>query len=146
MPFRLPFALFLIVPVLEMYLLIKVGSLIGALPAILAMVLAAVLGVALLRTQGFATLQRVRQSLARGELPAREMLEGVVLFAGGVLLLAPGFLTDALGLLCLVPAMRRYLVTALLRHQLNAWVVVKDHRWESGHGPRTIEGEFHRDD
>lgn len=146
MPFRLLFALFLIVPVLEMYLLIKVGSLIGAFPTILAVILAAVLGIVLLRIQGLATLQRVQQSLARGELPAREMLEGVVLFAGGVLFLAPGFLTDALGLLCLVPAVRRHLVAVLLRHRLNAWMMVKDSRGESGHGPRTIEGEFHRDD
>lgn len=145
MPLRLLFALFILVPLLEMYLLIKVGSVIGAMPTILLVVFAAVLGVALLRAQGVATLQRVQQSLARGEVPALEMLEGAVLFVGAVLLLTPGFLTDVVGLLCLVPRFRRYIVTRLLRRYAGSGTVGGGRKGPRG-GPRTLEGDFHKED
>lgn len=145
MPLRLLFALFILVPLLEMYLLIKVGGVIGAMPAILLVIFAAVLGVALLRAQGIATLQRVQQSLARGEVPALEMLEGAVLFVGAVLLLTPGFLTDAIGLLCLVPRFRRYAVTRLLRRYAGVGAV-RGGRKDPRNGPRIIEGDFDKED
>ncbi len=106
--------LFVAVPILEIYLLIKVGSVIGALPTIALVLLTAVAGAALLRQQGLATLARYQQRLARGEVPAQEMLEGLALAFGGALLLTPGFFTDFLGLLCLLPWTRRRVVRWLL--------------------------------
>ena len=93
-------------------MLIKIGGVIGALPTIALVVVTAMVGVALLRQQGLATLGRVQTALDRGELPANEMLEGIALLVGGALLLTPGFVTDGLGLFCLIPTTRRILVRA----------------------------------
>lgn len=101
-PFYILFLLFLGIPLLEIYLLIEVGAKIGALPTVFLVVFTAVLGVFLLRIQGFSTLTRLRGTLAQGGIPAVEMLEGAVLLVTGALLLTPGFFTDALGFLCLV--------------------------------------------
>ena len=110
-PFPVLFAAFLIIPIIEIFLLIQVGSLIGALPTIGLVVLTAVLGVALLRAQGLQTYLRFHRSLSEGRYPATEMLEGVALLVGGALLLTPGFFTDAVGFVCLVPPSRRVLIT-----------------------------------
>lgn len=107
-------AVFLIVPIIEIYLLIQVGGIIGALPTIGLVVLTAVLGVMLLRMQGIQTFLRFQQSLVQGRNPAGELLEGVALLIGGALLLTPGFFTDAIGFACLVPVTRRTLVTWLI--------------------------------
>ncbi len=111
--------IFIAVPVLELYLLIKVGGLIGALPTIAIVILTAVVGTWLLRQQGLATLQRYQNSLAQGKLPAMELFEGMVLLFGGALLLTPGFFTDAIGLLCLVPVTRRAFIRRFMRHAKN---------------------------
>ncbi len=104
-------AVFLIVPIIEIYLLIQVGSLIGAFPTIGLVVLTAILGVALLRIQGFHTYLKLQRTLSEGRNPAMEMLEGVALLVGGALLLTPGFFTDVIGFVCLVPYTRRPLIT-----------------------------------
>ncbi len=103
-------------PLLELYVLIEVGSEIGALTTILLSIFTAILGAALVRLQGVSVLLRVQETLARGEAPALEMLEGAVLMMAGVMLLFPGFITDAMGFLMLVPPLRRSLILALLRH------------------------------
>lgn len=139
--------LFLLIPLLEIYLLIKVGGLIGAIPTVALVVLTAVLGAVLIRWQGFTTMNRVRQTLAQGEIPAIEMMEGVVLLLSGALLLTPGFFTDILGFLALVPSLRRAAIMALLRR--NQIMNQGGPSSRSGHeqqGPRTIEGEFWRED
>ncbi len=133
--------LFLAVPLVEIYLLIEVGSRIGALPTVALVVGTAVLGAALLRHQGLATLGRARSSLDQGELPAVELLEGVALLLGGALLLTPGFVTDAFGFLCLVPALRRALIARLAQR-----LIVERLQPRDPSGPRTIEGEFRRED
>jgi UPF0716 protein FxsA len=104
--------LFLIItlPLLEIYVLIKTGVLIGAIPTIAFVVFSAVLGTLLLRWQGIVTLQRFRASLARGEVPAAELVDGLIVMVSGILLLIPGLLTDIAGLLCLVPALRQRLI------------------------------------
>lgn len=152
-PLHILFLLFLAVPLLEIYLLIKVGSIIGALPTVLLVVFTAVLGVFLLRLQGFATLNRVRVTLAQGGLPAMEMLEGAVLLVAGALLLTPGFFTDVVGFLCLVPAFRRALIKGLLSRALGfpgsqqgPYEGPGRHGSGHHHGPRTIEGEYRRED
>jgi UPF0716 protein FxsA len=103
-------ALFLAVPVVEIYLLIQVGQVIGAGWTILLVVLTAVIGVWLLRIQGLSTLTRAQQKLQANELPAREILEGMALVVAGALLLTPGFFTDAIGFLLLFPPTRIALV------------------------------------
>lgn len=115
---RVLFIVFILAPILEMWLLIEVGSAIGALPTIACVVLTAMIGAALLRQQGVSTLLRARQRLDHGELPAREMLEGMLLAVGGVLLLTPGFITDALGLVFLLRPLRNALIDAVLRRGL----------------------------
>lgn len=106
---------FLVVPVVEIWLLITVGSAIGAGLTILLVVLTAVIGAALVRAQGIATLARAQAMIKQGELPAIELLEGVALLLAGALLLTPGFFTDAVGFALLVPRLRRDLITAVLR-------------------------------
>ncbi|MEE4381040.1 MAG: FxsA family protein, partial [Pseudomonadales bacterium] len=106
--------LFLLVPVVEMYVLIRVGSWIGAWPTIGLVVLTAAIGVSLLRQQGLSTLSRGLRRMDAGELPAQEMLEGLFLAVGGALLLTPGFVTDAAGFACLLPPTRRGLVRLLV--------------------------------
>jgi UPF0716 protein FxsA len=146
---RILFILFLAVPLIEIYLLIKVGSVLGALPTVALVVLTAVIGAVLLRMQGFVTMQRVRLSMARGEIPAVEMLEGVVLLCCGALLLTPGFFTDTVGFLGLIPSLRRALILWLIERGLFA--TTNPNRQGRGQGQkgsphRTIEGQFWRDD
>ena len=152
--------LFIVVPLVELYLIIEVGSVIGALWTVLLVVLTAVVGVTLLRIQGFNTLNRARQNMESGTLPAMEMMEGMVLAVGGALLITPGFITDTLGFLCLIPAARRAMIRYLMRystihgqgfHSHGTTHYTRGHRdhvdRDRGHHQgRTIEGEFHRDD
>lgn len=142
--FRILFALFLLIPLLEIYLLIKVGAQIGALATVFLVVFTAMLGALLLRHQGLYTYARVQQAAARGELPTMAMLEGLVLLICGALLLTPGFFTDALGFLGLVPPLRRALIIKVLERG-----VIHAQRPAGGAQPpgqRTIEGEYRRDD
>lgn len=149
--------LFIIIPLLELYLIIKVGSYIGALWTVIIVIMTAIIGVNLLRMQGLSTLKRAQQNMAQGVMPAMEMLEGLALAVGGALLITPGFLTDTLGLICLIPVTRRAIIRAIMaRASVQAYGFQRppgqppfaDHpsdrsRNESGEG-RTIEGEFHR--
>ena len=116
---RILLVIFFTVPLVEMYVLIKVGEQIGALPTVGLVVLTAVIGVALLRQQGLSTLTRGVSRLQRGEMPAREMLEGLLLAVGGALLLTPGFVTDALGFLLLIPWSRQ----AVASYVFDRWIV-----------------------
>jgi UPF0716 protein FxsA len=139
---------FFLTPIIEMYLLIRVGGYIGAVPTIVLVMLTAVIGVALLRVQGLATLTRGMSRLEGGELPAREMAEGILLAVAGALLVTPGFVTDAMGFLLLLPATRAAAARRLLER-----VVVRGvgpggrHPGESrpgsdASGPTVIEGQF----
>jgi len=152
--------LFIVIPLVELYLIIEVGSVIGALWTVLLVVLTAAIGISLLRIQGFNTLNRARQNMEAGTLPAMEMMEGMVLAVGGALLITPGFLTDTLGLLCLIPVTRRAMIRYLMQrssihgqgfYSHGTMHFSRGHR-EHGHSDhgrhqgRTIEGEFHRDE
>lgn len=108
--------LFLVVPILEITLLIQVGSVIGALWTVFLVVFTAVLGAYLLRQQGLSTLTRFQNSMSQGKMPANEMLEGLVLVVGGALLMTPGFFTDAIGFACLFPLTRMGIVKYMVKH------------------------------
>jgi len=115
------FSFFLIVPFVEIFLLLQVGGLIGVFPTVLLVVLTAVWGASLLRRQGFATWQRLQTQLAKGEIPAYEMIEGPILLVGGALLLTPGFFTDMLGFACLLPGLRQQIAKYIIeRHLLDS--------------------------
>ncbi len=145
---RVLFLLFIIVPVLEMWLLITIGQVIGALPTIALVLLTAVIGVNLLRAQGLSTLTRAQERMASGAIPAQEMAEGMALAVGGALLLTPGFATDAFGFACLIPFTRKWLASKALSGLLaNGHVVggaqpqgTDKHNKNSG--PMIIEGEY----
>ena len=145
-PFPIVFLLFLAIPLVEIWLLIKVGGVIGAFPTVALVVLTAVIGAALVRHQGLATLRRLQDAMARGEAPAIEMLEGVLLLASALLLLTPGFFTDALGFACLIPPVRRALALWLLGRFTMITPAGQGQRHDGGHQPTTIEGEFRRED
>ena len=101
------FLLLLAIPIAEIALFIEAGRLIGVVPTILLTFGTAVAGSFLMRVQGLATLNRVAQSVEKGEMPVGPVIDGMGIFVAGILLLTPGFLTDALGLLLFVPPIRR---------------------------------------
>lgn len=141
--FSILFLLLLTVPVLEIYLLIKVGSVIGAGYTILLVFATAILGAYLLRKQGLSTLARAQEALKNNEIPAMEMLEGVILLLTGALLLTPGFFTDIIGFLCLIPVIRQFLVKKLI----GQFTVIQAGRARyTETESKTIEGEYWRDD
>lgn len=145
MPLLLLLAIFVLVPATELYLLIEVGSEIGALSTIWLVILTALVGGWMVRHQGLAVMFRVREQLDRGEPPAIEMMEGVLLLLIGVLLLLPGFITDTLGFLLLIPPLRRWLILNWLKRRGNMTAVnVEMHSSKQEH--YIIEGEYRRDD
>ncbi len=110
---RFLFLLFIVVPLIEITVLIQVGSMIGALWTIGLVVLTAFIGINMLRVQGLATLNRANWRMQSGQIPAQEMVEGIFLAIGGALLLTPGFITDAFGFMCLIPFTRAWMAGAL---------------------------------
>ncbi|MEH6651857.1 MAG: FxsA family protein [Motiliproteus sp.] len=105
MPFLL--LLFILIPIIEITLLINVGQAIGAWYTVGLVLLSAFVGVNMLRQQGLSTLMRARSRMDSGEIPAQEMVEGIILAVGGALLITPGFVTDFFGFCCLIPLIRR---------------------------------------
>lgn len=96
----------MLVPLLELYILIKIGSYIGAFQTVALVVLMVALGVVLARFEGLRTWRQIRWSLAQGIVPAEEMVDGVLIFVAGILLIAPGVLTDLVALILLIPYTR----------------------------------------
>jgi UPF0716 protein FxsA len=116
------------------------------LPTVLLVVLTAVVGATLARHQGLATLQRLQMTLARGELPAVELFEGVILLIGALLLLTPGFITDVAGFICLFPAARRVLALWGMRHITTGAPPTGSTGPVPQRQGKTLEGEFTRED
>lgn len=133
--------IFIVLPMVELWLMIKMGGIIGALPTVLLVIATAMLGVALLRVQGLSALMRAQARMQAGEIPAQELVQGVFLALGGLLLLVPGFFTDAIGFLCLTPGVRHILVASILKRG-------KVYRFRQPGAPaktEVIEGEYRRD-
>lgn len=101
--------LFLLFPVLELYTFFKVSTAIGFFPALLMIIVGSALGVLVMRVAGLATVLRTREALQRGEMPAEQMFDGLMFAIGGGLLLVPGFISDVLGVICLMPFTRNIL-------------------------------------
>jgi UPF0716 protein FxsA len=140
--FRLIFILLVLVPIVEVALFIKIGGFIGLWPTLGAIVLTAVAGAALLRRQGLQALRNLQQALDANRLPVAEAFDGACLLVAGVLLLTPGFFTDALGFLLFVPPVRTWLRRRLGDFLMARGDVHVDAR-TSAAGPGTvIEGEF----
>jgi UPF0716 protein FxsA len=114
------FLAFTIIPFIEIYLLIKMGSYLGAFNTVAIVILTAFLGALLARYQGFQTMLRVRESLERGEMPAEELLDALLILLAGIVLLTPGFLTDLAGLMILIPK-TRLMFKRWLRKKFDAW-------------------------
>jgi len=137
--------LFLTIPLVEIYFLISVGQVIGTIWTVFLVVFTAVLGAALLRAQGLSTLRRVQEASARGEIPALEMMEGLMLLVGGALLLTPGFFTDTIGFICLITPLRQ----ALIRYWIKRYgssIQGQSRQDPSSSGPRTLDGEYWKED
>lgn len=121
--------LFIFVPIIEIGLFIQVGGFLGLWPTIALVLITAFVGASLVRSQGLQTLMSVQNRLNQGELPAQQIFEGVMLAVAGVLLLTPGFMTDALGMLVLLPAPR-----AAIAKYLMSKMVVKSVGGQGFHG------------
>lgn len=145
-PFIFLLLLFVLVPLVELYFLIRIGAEIGAFPTIFLTVFTALLGAWMVRRQGFTTLMRVRRSMELGEVPALELMEGTILLICGLLLLLPGFVTDAVGFALLVPPLRRWLLRTALQRTgvMRAAGSTPPSRMQHPH--RIIEGDYRRED
>ena len=103
------FLLFTIVPIIEIYLIIKTGQVFGPLPTVFLLLAISFAGSWLVRSQGFQTMRNIQSELASGRLPAAQLMDGAMVLVGGVLLLTPGFFTDLLALFFLIPFTREFI-------------------------------------
>jgi UPF0716 protein FxsA len=117
--------LFIVVPIAEIYVIIKVGQAIGALWTILLLIADSLIGARLLSWQGRTAWRRFREALAAGRMPHNEILDGVMIVVGGTLLLTPGFITDVVGLLLLLPPTRALIRRAFVRSIRRRGVVTR---------------------
>ncbi|WP_426754052.1 FxsA family protein [Myxococcus sp. Y35] len=115
--FRLLLIAFIVVPFLELYLLLAIGRQIGPMPTLAWVLLSGLVGASLSRREGRRVLRQWREAMARGQVPEEGILSGVLVLAGGVLLVIPGVITDVVGLLLLLPPVRR-LISARVRRSL----------------------------
>jgi UPF0716 protein FxsA len=144
------FLILLIVPIVEIALFIEVGGLIGTWPTVAIVVLTAIVGTLMLRRQGLSALRSVQTRLGEGENPGRLLADGAMILVAGVLLVTPGFFTDAVGLALLVPAVRtllwNWLAPRLTVVQVTGARASQDPRGPAGQrGPargQTVEGEY----
>jgi UPF0716 protein FxsA len=136
---------FVVLPLAEIYCLLRVGQWLGVFSTICLLVFMAVAGAILWRHAGFATLGRVQAAVARGEVPALPLLEGVILLAAGVLLVTPGFLTDVVGIFLLLGPIRRWLARRCL-----AWFLARmvggpeDGSADGPSGGQTVDAPYWR--
>ena len=167
--FRAAPLLFIAIPLIELYFILVVGEMIGAFWTVMLVIITAVVVVNLLRVQGMSTLSRAQRNMAQGQIPAMEMMEGVALAVAGVLLITPGFITDTLGFLLLLPPTRQALIRMLMSRavvhgQFSAGPGNYHEHTRRPHGPegfqdktrgydasssakgRTIKGEYTRED
>lgn len=107
--------LFIVVPVTELYILIEVGKKIGSLTTIGIIILTGIIGAYLVKSQGFMILRKIQNDLNEGIMPGDSLIQGAIILAGGILLLTPGFVTDILGFIFLIPVSRNIFKKYLLK-------------------------------
>lgn len=141
MPFLI---LFLLLPVVEIWLFVKVGEIIGAWQTAGLVVVMAIIGAALVRIQGFTVINRARATLAAGEFPTTDLLDGLFVLIAGFLLIVPGFFSDILGLLLFIPPVRRWLGASIwdwISHRPD--IIVHRYGTSGGSGSgRIVEGTY----
>ncbi len=136
---RVLFILFVVLPIIEIWILIRVGGVIGTAPTIALILFTAVLGAVLLRMQGRMTLAQAQSKLAQGSMPIEELVAGLFLAVGGALLLTPGFLTDAIGFSCLIPGLRKVIIVWGVKH------VKMPGQFQSFHTQTSYHSSYHSD-
>lgn len=112
--------LFIIIPMVELFLLIEIGKAIGTLEVILLTIASGIVGAALAKSQGLSVLRKMQKEMAEGRIPTANLIDGVMILIGGILLLTPGVLTDAIGLLFLIPWTR-----VLMKRLMMKWMIYK---------------------
>jgi UPF0716 protein FxsA len=130
--------LFLVLPIAELYVIIQVSDAIGLVPTLFLLLLDGIAGAALARWQGRAAWERFNRALSAGRVPAKETFDGAMIIVGGAFLLAPGFITDVIGFLLLIPPTRavvRALVARLARGRVSFGVFGPPPRPRAGGGP-----------
>ncbi len=147
----MPFLLFILVPLAELAILIKLGEVIGIGATIALVIATAVIGVSMLKRQGMAALSRARADVATGEFPVESVVDGACLLVAGAFLLTPGLLTDSAGFLLLIPAVRRALARWLFNKLIasghghgggfDADGATREHEPPASNGP-VLEGEY----
>ena len=106
--------LFIVVPLIEIALLIKIGKMIGLWPTLFIIIATGFMGAALARFQGFLVMKKIKNELSLGNMPADELIDGLLILIGGIVLLTPGLITDAIGFLMLIPWSRKIFKTWLV--------------------------------
>lgn len=155
--------LFIIIPIIELAVILKVGSYVGVFWTLLLIIITAFIGVKLLKAQGLSTLMRANQKMQSGQMPAQELAEGFLLALAGALLLTPGFVTDGFGFALLVPTFRKRLIKRVIKF-IQPKIVTSAGGFQAGgfqtdgfqpsqekarrdrDGHITIEGEYSKDD
>ncbi|HEY3698347.1 MAG TPA: FxsA family protein [Spongiibacteraceae bacterium] len=141
----LRFLLFILFPLLELWLLLKVGALIGAVAVLALVVLSALIGTRVLQLAGWRTWLGSRWRLQQGQSPAPELVDGFLLAIGGMLLLLPGLISDAIGLLLLISPLRRYFASRFFRASPTVTSAGTSQSAPLTVRGDTIEGEFRRE-
>lgn len=137
----LPF-FFLALPILELIVIIKVGSAIGALNTIALLLLSSFAGVVTMRVQGFTTLMKLQSKLQTRQSPAKELVESSLILVGGVMLFVPGFITDVVGLIFLLPPLRRLIANWMIaRGSVSMFGNIPTSRFRQSSG-QVFEGDF----
>jgi UPF0716 protein FxsA len=128
-------ALAIVVGVLEITVMIQVGQLIGFLNTIGLLLLVSLIGAWLVKRQGLGVMARIREQRMAGRLPAAEVFDGALILVAGVLLVIPGFVTDALGLLLLIPPIRAVARRVVSRRVMREVEMVRSKQWTRGERP-----------
>lgn len=145
--------LFVALPIIEMMVILKVASYVGGWTTVGLVLLTAFIGMTLLRAQGLSTLAEAQRKTQAGEMPIKEMVDGIFLAVGGALLLTPGFVTDTIGFCCLLPGIRHIIIGRLMERLLRSaqFSVFTSQSYSQGRPHSSadgdiIDGEFHRFD
>ena len=129
-------------PLLELYVMVRLGAMFGFVTVFLWVLVSGAIGLRILQSRSWSIWNRLQQAIAAGQSPGRELLDSAFVMIGGMLLIVPGFITDVMGALCLMPPSRYRITRYLEHHFVGAALTPKD----SGDKPRTIDGEYRRED